>query len=348
MVFPGHGIAWKDFFAAFRKEWKEDKLTDIAGSLVFFGVLALFPFLLFLVTLAGYVMKPDQVEAVIGQLAVFAPKDVTSILATQIRDIHKGQNVGLITLGFLGAIWSASGGVSSLMESLNGIYAVKEGRPFWKVRLLAIAATLGAGLAILVAVLAGVVAGPVADHLPAPFSTAVTLLRLPIAGLIMMLVWASLYYFLPDVEQKFKWITPGSVMGVLIWVAASWAFSLYVSHFGSYNKTYGAIGGVVVLLMWMWISTIVLLLGAEMNAIIEHLSPDGKRTGAKSMADTGADAPKTEKKEEKEAVNPPFVPVPSVHITHLPGTPPRQRAALKPTLLGLGLLLLTRGRRRHS
>ena len=345
MVFPGHGIGWKDFFAAFKKEWKRDKLTDIAGSLVFFGVLALFPFLLFLVTLAGLILKPDQVEGVIGQMALVAPRDVTKIFADQIRDIHKGQNVGLLTLGFVGAIWSASGGVTSLMAALNGVYAVEEGRPFWKVRGIAVLATLGAGVAILLAVLAGVVAGPVADHLPAPFSTAVTLLRLPVAGMIMMAVWASLYYLLPDVEQRFKFITPGSVFGVLVWVIASWGFSVYVSKFGSYNKTYGAIGGVIVLLMWMWISTIVLLIGAEVNAIIEHLSPEGKKTGAKSMADTGPDLPKTEKEEEEQGGRPIYVPVPAVRLVQPAFTPPRKRAAVGPTLVGLALLFLRHRRR---
>src|SRR5207253_752411 len=153
MILPGHGIAWKDFLQAVKKEWKQDKLTDVAGSLVFFGVLALFPFLLFLVTLAGVVLKPDQVESVIAQFGQFAPHEVTKIFADQIRDIHQGQNVGLLTLGFVGAIWSASGGVTSLMEAVNDIYDVNEQRAFWKVRLIAVVATLGSGVAILVAVL---------------------------------------------------------------------------------------------------------------------------------------------------------------------------------------------------
>ncbi|MGC3996765.1 MAG: YihY/virulence factor BrkB family protein [Anaeromyxobacter sp.] len=103
----------------------------------------------------------------------------------------------------------------------------------------------------------------------------------------MMLLWALLYYVLPDVEQDFKFITPGSVGGVIVWVIASWAFSFYVSHFGSYDRTYGSIAGVIILLFWMWISALVMLLGAEVNSVIEHRSPEGKREGAKSLADTG-------------------------------------------------------------
>jgi membrane protein len=346
MVIPGHGISWKDFFEAFKKEWKEDKLTDVAGSLVFFGVLALFPFVLFLVTLAGLVLKPEQVDAFIQQIGQFAPREAVNIIAAQIQDIRRSSNGGLLTIGFVGAIWSASGGVGSLMEALNDVYGVEDKRPFWKKRLIAIGTTIGAGAMVLLAALVAVAAAPLAELLPQPFSTLITWARLPVAGLIMMFTWACLYYFLPDVEQRFKFITPGSVVGVLLWVLASWLFSLYVTKFGSYNKTYGAIGGVIVMLMWMWISTIVLLLGAEINAIIEHLSPEGKKTGAKSMADTGPDVPKTEKKEIEEAASPSGLPAAGVRV--VPAYRPRPRAPLIPAAMGLALLFLFGRRRRHG
>jgi membrane protein len=119
-------------------------------------------------------------------------------------------------------------------------------------------------------------------------------LRLPVAGLLMMFLWATLYYVLPDVEQEFKFITPGSVMGVVVWVLASWGFSLYVTNFGKYEATYGSVGGIIVMLLWMYISSLVLLLGAEVNAVIEHKSEEGKRVGAKLMADRGRTGTKTE------------------------------------------------------
>src|SRR5437868_9459418 len=109
MVFPGHGIAWKDFFKAFKKEWAEDKLTDVAGSLVFFGVLALFPFILFLVTLAGVVLKPEQIDSFVSQMSQFAPQDAVKIISTQIHDIRRASRGGLLTIGLVGALWSASG-----------------------------------------------------------------------------------------------------------------------------------------------------------------------------------------------------------------------------------------------
>jgi membrane protein len=297
MTLPGRDVPFKEFLSALGKQWKEDRVTDLAASLTFFGVLALFPFLLFLVALAGIVISPQQIDALVQQLAQVAPGEAVKILGTQIHAIHDSQSGGLLTLGIVGALWSASGGMASLMVALNLVYDVEEERPFWKVRGVALLATLGAGAGVLAAALLGVAAGPVAQAIGGPIGTVILWARLPAAGLLMMVVWAVLYRVLPDVEQRFKFLTPGSIAGVVLWVVASWGFSIYVSHFGSYNKTYGAIGAVIVLLMWMWISAIVLLAGAEINATIEQLSPEGKRTGAKSMADTGADRPKAEKHE---------------------------------------------------
>ena len=245
---------------------------DVAGSVTFFGVLALFPFLLFLVTLAGLVLQPQQIEQFIREIGNVAPADATRIIAQQIRDIHKSQSVGLLTLGFVGAIWSASGGVVSLMDALNGLHHVEDRRPFWKTRGLAILTTLGASAAILVAALVGVAAGPIAHAFGGPVARVVLWLRLPVAGLLIALVWAVLYQILPDVPRRFRFLTPGSVVAVAIWLIASWGFSFYVLHFGEYNKTYGAIGGAVVMLMWMWISAMVLLAGALINAVLEDLS----------------------------------------------------------------------------
>ena len=272
MLAPAKGVSWKEFFLCLKERFIKDKLMDVAGSVTFFGVLALFPFLLFLVTLAGLVLQPQQIEQFIREIGNVAPADATRIIAQQIRDIHKSQSVGLLTLGFVGAIWSASGGVVSLMDALNGLHHVEDRRPFWKTRGLAILTTLGASAAILVAALVGVAAGPIAHAFGGPVARVVLWLRLPVAGLLIALVWAVLYQILPDVPRRFRFLTPGSVVAVAIWLIASWGFSFYVLHFGEYNKTYGAIGGAVVMLMWMWISAMVLLAGALINAVLEDLS----------------------------------------------------------------------------
>jgi membrane protein len=284
---PGSGMSWKGFGKGLKDEITEDAITDVAATVTYYGVLALFPFLLFLVALASVIIAPSDAERLVGQLSQVAPGEVTQILGDRIRQLGEQQNVTLLGLGALAAIWAASGGVMALMRALNLAYDVKEGRPWWKVRGIAILMTLVAGLLALTAALVAIAAAPLADRIGGPIGLAIGWLRLPVAGLLMMLLWALLYYVLPDVEQRFKFITPGSVGGVVLWVLASWAFSRYVTSFGSYDKTYGSLGGVIVLLLWMWISTMVLLVGAEMNALIEHRSEEGKRQGAKQKSDTG-------------------------------------------------------------
>ena len=284
---PGKGMSLKEFAVGMKDEVTKDDVTDLAAAVTYYGVLALFPFVLFMVALASVVITPDQAQGIVDQLAQVAPGPVTQILGDRIRQLAQGQNVGLVGLGALGALWAASGAVLALMRALNVTYGVKEGRPFWKVRALGLLMTLVAGVLAIAAGLTIIAAEPVAAAVGGPVGTAILWLRLPVAGLVMMFLWALLYYALPDVEQDFKFITPGSVIGVVVWVLASWAFGKYVSHFGSYDKTYGSIAGVIVLLLWMWLSALVLLVGAEVNALIEHRSPEGKREGAKRLADSG-------------------------------------------------------------
>jgi membrane protein len=294
MRFPGRGMGWKEFGVALKNEANRDMITDWAGAVTYSGVMALFPFLLFLVALASLVVTPDQAEQIVQQLGTVAPQNVTQILGDRIRAIASDSKTGLLTLGAAVALWSASSGVSEVQRALNIIYGVQEGRPFWKSRGIALFMTLVAGVVALVAGLVAVAAGPIGDAIGGPLGMALAWLRLPVAGLLMMLLWALLYYVLPDVEQKFRFITPGSVLGVIVWVLASWGFSKYVANFGKYDATYGSVGGAIVMLLWMWLSSLVLLLGAEVNAVIEHKSAEGKRAGAKRLSDAGVSGTKTE------------------------------------------------------
>jgi membrane protein len=282
-------MTWKRFGKELYGEITKDGVTDVAATVTYYGVLALFPFLLFLVALVSLVITPADAEQLVAELSQLAPGAVTQIVGERIRQLGQDENTTLVGFGAAGAIWAASGGVMALMRALNTTYDVREGRPFWKTRGIALLMTFVFGGLALVAALVAVATPPVAEAIGGPIGTAILWLRLPIAGLLMMFLWALVYYVLPDVQQKFKFITPGSVAGVLLWVIASWAFSKYVANFGSYDKTYGALGGVVVLLLWMWISALVLLVGAEANAVIEHRSPEGKRQGAKSKHDTGTE-----------------------------------------------------------
>jgi membrane protein len=307
MVSPGKGIGWKDFLVTLKHECERDRIDDVAGSVTFFAVLALFPFLLFCVSLAGTFVTPDEVDALFQQLPWVAPAPVTEILTHRMRSFAKAPKSGLLTFGAVGAVWAASGGVVSLIRALNGVYGVHESRPWWKVRLLAIATTLGAAVVVLIAAPLMVAAPTLVAHFSPSLGAVVGWLRFPVAGFLMMLLWACLFYVLPDVEQQFRFITPGSVVGVLLWLGASWVFSLYVSHFGNYGVIYGALGGVVVLLLWMWISAQVILLGEEINAVLEHRSPEGKAPGERRVDPSRRHATVT-KTEVEQKIGPAHLP----------------------------------------
>ncbi|QDE69568.1 MULTISPECIES: YihY/virulence factor BrkB family protein [Myxococcus] len=353
MVLPGKGMSWKKFFLALKDEWTRDEVGDVAGALTFRMILALFPFLLFLVSLAGLLIEPAQAQVLIQELARVAPREVTSILSERIEALANSRPVGLLTVGGVGAVWAASAGVVALMTALNKVYGVTESRPIWRLRGIALLVTLGGAAVAILAAFAVIVTPVIAGKLPGGLGTVLMWLRLPVAGLMMMFLWAVLYYVLPDVNQKFRFITPGSVVGVLIWVFASWGFSQYVANFGRYDVNYGAIGGVIVMLLWMWISAQVILLGAEINAILEHRSPDGKAPGQKVPEQGKAlAATKTELEAGGASLpgapgfQPVVDPVTGRPLDDPPSAPPRLRdtplaAAFKWTVgMGLGLFLL--------
>lgn len=303
MLLPGKGIQWKDFLKDIAREWQKDKIDTVAGGLTFFGVLAIFPFLVFAVSLTSLIIDPSTTSTLITELYRVAPRAAADILSERIRALTTGQSPTLLTFSALGTIWAASGGIAALQEALNAMYGVEDSRPFWKRRGLCILLTLGGAVLVVGASLIAIATPAVANYIGGPMATLLLWARIPVAALLIMGVLAVLYYLLPDVEQSFKFITPGSVVAVVIWVIASLGFSFYAGKFGDYEVSYGALGGVIVLLMWMWITFMAVLLGAEINAIIEHRSPDGKRTGAKDMDDKGLDVPKTAK-EEGEAPKP--------------------------------------------
>ncbi|WP_433930748.1 YihY/virulence factor BrkB family protein [Sorangium cellulosum] len=310
MHLPGKEIPWKDFLNDIKQEWVKDKVDTVAAALTFFGVLAIFPFLLFAIALAGLVIDPVEAARMVGELYRVAPPAVANILGERLHALTEGQSPALLTVGALGAVWAASGGVIALMDALNSAYGVEDSRSFLKRRGIALLVTLGGAVLLTIASALAVATPAIAEHL-GPLGTLILWLRVPVSAFIVMGVLATLYYVLPDVEQKFRFITPGSIVAVVIWAIASLGFSFYVGRFGSYEVSYGALGGVIILLLWMWISSMAVLLGAEINAIIEHRSPDGKRTGAKDADDTGADVPKTEKDQIEGAALPAGAPRPA-------------------------------------
>jgi len=272
------------------KDFSNDDMTTYASALAYRAIFSLFPFLLFLIAMLGMLDLNEFFTWLREQISVILPPDALE-LVNPVIDQLQNQESGLLSMGILLALWSASVGVRSLMNAMNKAYDVEEGRPTWKLMLLAVVYTIGLAL-ILLAVAGLMIVGPqvmewVADQVGLK-EIVVTLwawLRWPVVVILMMLVVAVLYYVTPDVEQSFRFITPGSVVAVIVWIAASVAFGIYVQNFGNYDATYGSIGAVIVLLLYFYISAAVLLFGAEMNAVIEHASVDGKDQGDKRIED---------------------------------------------------------------
>jgi len=271
-------------------EVQDDNCLGQGAQLAFYLIFAAFPFLLFLATLLGYIPIPNLMDRIIEYLTVLLPGDAINLVRDNVRQLVTDQKSGLLSLGIIAAVWTSSSAFVAIMDSLNRAYGVQEGRPFWKVRGIAMLMTLGISAFIAVSMvllifgpqLGGWVASSVG--LGAAFETAWNILRWPVIVLLLILAMALIYYFAPDVEQKWKWITPGSVFAVIVTIAASLGFSFYVNNFGSYNKTYGSIGTVIVLLTWLYLVGVVILVGGEINSEIEHASPEGKDPGEKEGA----------------------------------------------------------------
>lgn len=270
------------------KEFNKDDMTTYASALAYRGIFSLFPFLLFLIALLGLLDLQNFFTWLREQVSLVLPPDALD-LVNPVIDEMQDQKSGFLSFGILVALWSASIGVRSLMNAMNKAYDVEEGRPAWKLMLLSVVYTIGLAL-ILLSTAALMIIGPqviewLADQVGMKEIVVIlwTWLRWPIVVVLMMLVVAVLYYVTPDVEQKFSFITPGSVLAVIVWIAASVGFGIYVQNFGNYDATYGSIGAVIVLLLYFYISSAVLLFGAEMNAVLEHASAEGKDQGDKRV-----------------------------------------------------------------
>ncbi|PTU75370.1 YihY/virulence factor BrkB family protein [Pseudomonas mangrovi] len=269
-------------------EFSADEMPTFAAALAFQMLLSLFPFLLFLIALLGFLHLPQFFDWIREQAAIFLPPVALETVDEVIAELQKRQ-AGLLSFGILFALWTASAGVRSLMVAMNGAYDVSETRPAWKRFPLSLLYTVGIAAMLLVAA-ALMLGGPLLiDWLATQFgvqslSTGIwTALRWPLVVVMMMLAVALLYYFAPDVEQEFRFITPGSILAVAVWIAASLGFAFYVQNFSDYDATYGSVGAVIVLLLYFYISAAVLLLGAELNAVIEHHARDGKDPGERQV-----------------------------------------------------------------
>jgi membrane protein len=256
------------------REFGEDKLTDWAAALTYYAVLSIFPGLLLLVSILGLVGAP-ALQPLIDNMGTIAPGPVGEILAEGARGLTEAQGAaGLLALvGAAGALWSASGYIAAFMRAANAIYDVPEGRPFWKTVPIRLGVTVVVGALLAVSALMVVLTGDLARRVGDAFdagSVLVTtwgIVKWPILVVIVSQMFALLYWASPNARQGgYRWISPGGLLAVVLWILASAGFAIYVANFASYNKTYGVLGGVIIFFVWLWISNIAVLLGAEFDA----------------------------------------------------------------------------------
>lgn len=274
------GLSWSELGRRLWKEIQDDEVLGRGAQLAYYFLLAVFPMLLFLTALLGLFPVNTSTSALLQYAEEILPADALSILQRYLDNVVQGSGTEILSLGILGALWVSSSGITAIIDALNVAYDATETRPLWKVRLTGILLTIGlAGFVILSAVL--VVYGDQLAEWASDFFGFGTLLVMtwkilqwPLAFILMVLAIGIIYYVCPNVEQEWRWVTPGAVTAVLLWICLSLAFKLYVTNFGNYNAAYGSIGGVIVLMLWLYLSGTVILLGGEINAEIEAAARD--------------------------------------------------------------------------
>jgi membrane protein len=262
------------------KEFKNDNLTDWAAALTYYAVLALFPALLVLVALLGLVGQyPQTTNSLLDIVGKLGPSSAVDTFRKPIEGVvqSKGGAGALLGFGLLGALWSASGYIGAFFRASNIVWDIEEGRPVWKLLPLRVVVTLVGVLAVAIVLIGLVLTGPLAQAVGDVIglgSTAVTVWNIakwPVLLAIVITIISVLYYIAPNVKHpKFSWVTPGGIVAVLVWIVASVGFAFYAANFASYNKTYGSLGAMIVFLVWLWITNLAILFGAELNAELER------------------------------------------------------------------------------
>ena len=282
-------LSWSELMKRTARETMSDDAQGLASQLAYYFFLALFPALLCFLAIASFFPLQNFTDDVLRVLGPFAPQEILTIVKQQMENIAEGRHGGLLTIGLLGAVWSSSSAMVAVTNAMNRAYDIEEGRPWWKVRVTAMALTVSLSVFIALA-FALIVAGPeVADAVARTFGIGNLvvwgwkILQWPVAFVLVMVGIGLIYYFAPDAEQSWVWITPGSFVAATLWLLGSLAFRLYTANVSNYVATYGAIGGVIVLLLWFWMSGLVIVIGAEINAEIEHASPWATAPGEKKV-----------------------------------------------------------------
>jgi len=275
-------------------EINDDEVLTRSAALAYYFVSALFPMIFFLMAMLGlFAQSHDLQSSLLNYTARFMPEDAYRLVQKTLQEIASSSTGLKLAFGLALALWSGAGGVVSVMDALNRCYHVQDSRPFWKQRLISLGMTVAIAaltiVALTIVLYGGDIANFVGAHLGLSSVTVIAwhILQWPIALFFVVMSFAILYYWGPDTKQKWQWITPGSVVGVAVWIGASLLFRVYLHFFNSYSKSYGSLGAVIVLLLWLYISGLAIMVGGEINSEIENAAakrghPEAKEPGEKA------------------------------------------------------------------
>src|SRR5918998_405872 len=291
------GLGWKELAKRVYAEVQDDDVLGRSAQLSYYFLLALFPALLFLTSLLGYLAGEDSQlrQGLFDYLAAVLPGEASKLVSQTVNDVTQSSGGGKLSFRILATLWAASNGMGAISESLNAAYDLKETRPWWKVRLSAVGLTLALTLLIVTALVLVLYGHDIADAvagrlgLGSAFATAWKVIQWPLVLVFVLLAFALIYYFGPDSQnQHWKWITPGAVVGVTLWLLISFAFKTYLEFFNSYSATYGSLGAVIILMLWFYFTGTSILVGGEINSEIEN---EMARQGAADAKEKGEKAP---------------------------------------------------------
>lgn len=290
------GLSWRELGKRVWAEVQEDNVFGRAAELSYYFLLALFPFLIFLTSITGFILGSGTGtrHALFEYLARIMPPSAFQLIDNTMTEISTASGGGKLSFGILAAFWAASNGLGAITESLNTAYDLKESRPWWKQRLTAIGLTSALSVLIIGALILVVAGGHIAEWLAATygfgpvFPLTWKIIQWPAVLACMTFAFALIYYFAPDFrKQAWQWLTPGSVIGVVLWLLVSLGFRIYLHFFNSYSATYGSLGAVIVLMLWLYLTGAAVLIGGEVNSEIENAAakqgePDAKEKGEKA------------------------------------------------------------------
>jgi membrane protein len=271
------GLSWLQLGRRVWNEMLDDDLFGRAAQLSYYFLLALFPLLIFLTSLLGYFAQAgtELRTEMLRYLGMVVPAQANDLISTTVDQVSKASGGGKLSFGLLATLWAASNGMGAICDALNVAYEVKETRPWWKVRLIAVALTIGLSILILSALILVLFGGRIADAIAAShmfgelFTVTWKIIQWPLVLLFVLLAFALIYFVAPDLkERRWYWVSPGSVLAVVLWLAVSFAFRLYLHYFNSYSATYGSLGAVIILMLWFYLTGAAVLIGGEVNSEI--------------------------------------------------------------------------------